>query len=310
MAEKTEVRNIYEKISAIKMKLLGIKKSGNNEFSKYTYFELGDILTVLIPALHEERLFMKTEFSATEQTAKLIICEIDNTNNRIEFETHVGSCTLKASHDIQNLGAAQTYTRRYLIMTAFDIAETDIVDGGAEKEDKKQEKKNPSPKNQQPPAPKPESQQQLDPPVPQDLTKLKRSIWELLKKLPVEQQSEWLNQCKDADEQTLMQIFEDVDSLLFRNMYEEVLSLIKKLPEESRSGWSDAVQGVGPAKLEEIFIQLREVVAIHEETNKQLSKPKPAPQEKEKHGQELADLASQESEAPQDVVSAEELDIF
>ena len=36
--------------------------------------------------------------------------------------------TLKGAHPIQNLGAVETYQRRYLYMTAFEIVEADVLD--------------------------------------------------------------------------------------------------------------------------------------------------------------------------------------
>lgn len=198
MAEKETAtpKNIYEKMTTIKKKLQGLKKSGENKFSDYTYFDLGDILPTLLPALEEERLFMKTEFSATEPTAKLIILEMDNPESRIEYESKVGTCTLRASHDIQNLGAAQTYTRRYLIMNAFDITDVDIVDKGAGKEEPKgnQNKYQKQPQN--------------------NIETLKRKAWELIKRLPQDQQTVWIDSCKDADESVLNEIIHEVYLIL------------------------------------------------------------------------------------------------
>ena len=204
MAE--EKRNIYEKMTAVKTALLGIRKGGKNDFSHYSYFELGDILPVLTPALQRERLFMQTQFSATEQSAKLVIVDIDNTESKLEFECRFAECALKGAHEIQNYGAAQTYTRRYLIMTAFDIAEADIVDAGAEKEEKKPERA-PYTKGAKQSPKKPEI-------VQLDIAKLKREIWELTKKLPEDQQAKWINMCKGAKPEVLLDIYEDITEIL------------------------------------------------------------------------------------------------
>ena len=264
-------RNIYEKMAAVKMKLIGIKKSGVNEFSNYTYFELGDILPVLTPALQEERLFMQTVFSATDFVAKLIITDFDNPESKLEFETKVGSCTLKASHDIQNYGAAQTYTRRYLIMTAFDIAEADIVDGGAEREEKKPEQK--------------QKTQQQQPPKPQ----LKREAWELIKKLPIEKdRTDWLNKCTDAGEEALKDIINKLYEITipqppkqdnpetenFKKILTEAFSLIERLPEAARNKWVDAVQGAADeASVLDIVRQIQGKVELWEKTHRPQQTP-------------------------------------
>ena len=216
--ETTEPKNIYAKMASVKSKLIGLKKGGKNDYSGYSYFELGDILPVLTPALEENRLYMKTQFSATEQVAKLIVVDIDNPESTIDFEIRFAECALKGAHEIQNLGAAQTYTRRYLIMTAFDIAEADMVDAGAEKDEKKEaQKKAKKPPAQKwtPPA-KPTPQPQTPPQEAQEesLTQLRRSVWELIKKLPTDDQVKWINQCKDADGQTLKKIYVEVNAIL------------------------------------------------------------------------------------------------
>jgi hypothetical protein len=208
-----ETKSIYEKINNIKIKLIGIKKTGENKFSDYTYFELGDILPILTPALKDENLFMKTEFSVTGETAKLIIIDLDAPENIVEYETKVGSCTLKASHDVQNLGAAQTYTRRYLIMTAFDISESDIVDAGAEKEEKRNQYQNTSSKNNQ----KPQYQPRGNNPQQSTTEQLKRNIWELIKMLPKEDQTDWIKSCDGASQEKLKML---IDELLIKTQKE------------------------------------------------------------------------------------------
>jgi len=214
--KEKEPKNIYAKMASVKTKLLGIKKGGVNEFSKYNYFELGDIMPVLTPALEAEGLYMKTQFSATEQIAKLIIIDVDNTDSTIEFEIKFAECALKGAHEIQNLGAAQTYTRRYLIMTAFDIAEADVVDAGAEKDEKKesekkanQEKAKQQQKNQQT-----QTTQQTQPTqtTQPEIIQLRRDTWELIKKQPQEKQAKWINECKGASAEKLKQLIEELNA--------------------------------------------------------------------------------------------------
>jgi hypothetical protein len=46
----------------------------------------------------------------------------------------MAEANLKGNHEIQNLGAVETYQRRYLWMTAMEIVEHDILDSGREKD--------------------------------------------------------------------------------------------------------------------------------------------------------------------------------
>jgi hypothetical protein len=224
-----ETKSIYEKINNIKIKLIGIKKTGENKFSDYTYFELGDILPILTPALKDENLFMKTEFSVAEETAKLKIIDLDAPENIVEYETKVGSCTLKASHDVQNLGAAQTYTRRYLIMTAFDISESDIVDAGAEKEEKNNRNEFGKQRNNQKPQYQPKGNEPQQPTIEQ----LKRNIWELIKMLPKEDQTDWIKSCEGASQEKLKML---IDELLVKTQREpEQSETPKKTKTENNS---------------------------------------------------------------------------
>jgi hypothetical protein len=277
--EKTEEKgpkNIYAKMAAVKSKLLGIKKGGTNEFAKYSYFELGDILPVLTPALEEERLYMKTQFSATEQVAKLIIIDIDTPESSIDFEIRFAECALKGAHEIQNLGAAQTYTRRYLIMTAFDIAEADIVDSGESEQDekkaaqKKNEQKNP-PKNQQPPAD--------DNPPPQDnIQLLQRQTWNLIKKLPQEEQARWINSCKGADAAKLKDFIERLslrlnapdDGKRLENLKAEFSALVEALPEDAQGQWIDLACDADEAKMKDLLTQVKADIAYLEGDQKQV----------------------------------------
>jgi uncharacterized protein YdcH (DUF465 family) len=253
--KEKEQRNIYEKMAVVKTKLVGLKKGGKNDYSGYSYFELGDILPVLTPALQEERLYMKTEFSVTEQIAKLIIVDIDVPDSTISFEIRFAECALKGAHEIQNLGAAQTYTRRYLIMTAFDIAEADIVDAGEEKEEKKPERKPYRTQGTRQPPEEPKT-------VELDVAKLKRGRWEQINRLPKDQQTKWINMCKGANPEALIDIYNNVTEILnaeanqkeppkeeteehkkrVEELKDKLLTLIEKLPTESQSEWFEATQ--------------------------------------------------------------------
>lgn len=120
--------NVYEKLSQMRVELqkLKIKKSGRNKFSNYGYYELSDIL----PPINELQAKYKTcsmvTFSKNE--AILNIINAENTEERITFISPMVDLELKGSNPIQNIGAIETYQRRYLYMTAFEIVENDYFD--------------------------------------------------------------------------------------------------------------------------------------------------------------------------------------
>ena len=123
--------NVYEKLQQARKMLLDkkIKKTGENKFSNYTYFELGDFMPQVISIFAELKLFSFVNFPDKEN-ATLTIINTEKTDETIVYNTSVGEVSLKGAHGIQNLGAVQTYLRRYLYINALEISENDNLDNG------------------------------------------------------------------------------------------------------------------------------------------------------------------------------------
>lgn len=160
--EEIKKMNIYEKMQKVK-KLLSdaeLKKTGENEYSKFEYYELADILPAIITFCEEYRLFthvnfvkeysikvITTEERQTEEKVKvgesaiLTIINIDNPEEEIKYSSDVKDLELKAANAIQNYGGIQTYSRRYLYMNAFDIVEAEMFDKEMNKKKKQKIKK-------------------------------------------------------------------------------------------------------------------------------------------------------------------------
>lgn len=123
--------NIYQKIQQARVELQNreLKKTGYNKFANYKYFELGDFL----PHINDVclKIGLYTEFKFTPQQAWLYIRDVNNPDIFREWSTPVEIATLKGCSAIQNIGGTQSFSRRYLYMMAFEIAETDVIDGGA-----------------------------------------------------------------------------------------------------------------------------------------------------------------------------------
>jgi hypothetical protein len=133
--------NIYEKLQQARIDLehRGIKKTGHNKFSNYKYYELDDFIVPVMNIFQELKLCPIVSYNS-ERGAKLTLVNIENPEEIIIIESSPANCTLKGMHDIQNLGAVETYHRRYLYITLLEITENDIIDGDEKTIPEKKEK--------------------------------------------------------------------------------------------------------------------------------------------------------------------------
>ena len=126
--------NIFEKIQTIRVKLAedGLKKGKKNEYAGYTYYELGDFLPRIMQLCKEQKIFPVVSFTA--ETATLTVYDCEKPDAKVEITTPMSTAQLKACHPVQNLGAVQTYLRRYLYIAMFEIVESDKIEAAAGKD--------------------------------------------------------------------------------------------------------------------------------------------------------------------------------
>lgn len=119
--------SIYMKLNAARKKFhsLELKKTGENKFAGYKYFELGDFLIPAMDVFAEHDLCAIVSFDK-ELASMRIVNLVDNTE--IVITSPMGSASLKGCHEVQNIGAVETYQRRYLWVAALEIVEHDSVD--------------------------------------------------------------------------------------------------------------------------------------------------------------------------------------
>jgi hypothetical protein len=58
----------------------------------------------------------------------MTITNIEKPEEQIIITSPMGSAKLKACHEVQNIGAVETYQRRYLWVAALEIVEHDAID--------------------------------------------------------------------------------------------------------------------------------------------------------------------------------------
>ena len=127
---------VHKKLMEARMLLqhAPLKKSGHNKFAGYSYFELGDFLPTINSIFFKVGLCGVVSFD--KELATLTITDYDD-NSEIKLTSPMAEANLKGCHPIQNLGAVETYTRRYLWVSAMEIVEHDALDSSAPlKEDK------------------------------------------------------------------------------------------------------------------------------------------------------------------------------
>ena len=83
-----------------------------------------------------EKYNLCSNISFDNDMATLTIVNAENTDEKLVFTSPMSNANLKGCHDVQNLGAVQTYLRRYLWVNAFEIVESDGLDATTGKDDK------------------------------------------------------------------------------------------------------------------------------------------------------------------------------
>ena len=145
--------NVYARLAKARVMLQkkALKKSGENKYAGFKYFELADFL----PSVNEifAEVGLCSQFYITTETAEnlapegyepyytdmpsVAYLEIINTDiptQRVTFSSAIAEAAMKGASPIQQLGSVHTYMRRYLWLEAMEITECDGVDALNQKE--------------------------------------------------------------------------------------------------------------------------------------------------------------------------------
>jgi hypothetical protein len=130
---------VYKKLVEARVALQGkaLNKSGHNKFAGYKYFELGDFLPEIQSIF--KQIGLCDVISFTQDLATMVVYDVED-GSSVTFTSPMGSANLKGCHEVQNIGAVETYQRRYLYTVALSISEHDALDattGSAPVEPKK-----------------------------------------------------------------------------------------------------------------------------------------------------------------------------
>lgn len=123
-----EQSQLLLKIQRVKNVLLNskISKTGYNNYTKYSYFELQDITPVIIPALLEEKLASKFYMNDERIYLQIIDTETgawDQVSTKLKVYPRNDSPKGDLTYLMKDEQAAQTYARRTLWLLMLDIVE-------------------------------------------------------------------------------------------------------------------------------------------------------------------------------------------
>lgn len=120
--------NVFQKLNDARERFHQSKlnKSGHNKFAGYKYFELSDFVVPALQIFKEVGLTSIIRFG--KDMAEMCIVNVDKPDEIIVITSPMSTAALKGCHEVQNLGAVQTYIRRYLWVAALEIVEHDALD--------------------------------------------------------------------------------------------------------------------------------------------------------------------------------------
>ena len=120
--------NVYEKLNLARLKFQSgnVKMSGRNDYAGYEYYDLADILPKINEICSEVKCTCIVSFD--NQIGKLDFVDCEKPEDKITFTSPMSEASLKGCHAVQNLGAVETYLKRYLYQNCFEIIEHDCLD--------------------------------------------------------------------------------------------------------------------------------------------------------------------------------------
>lgn len=130
--------NVWTKLLTARQEFyaVGTKKTGINLHAEFKYFELADIVPVAEPIFAKYGLLLVPTFVDGNAIADVVNTEKPNEHIYfsipLQFITEPGKFRM---NEVQGVGAAVTYYRRYLYMIVLDLVENDSIDDGSGEDD-------------------------------------------------------------------------------------------------------------------------------------------------------------------------------
>ena len=124
--------NVWSKLLAVRNEFYaaGAKKTGRNLHAEFMYFELSDIVPGAAPIFAKYNLLLMPTFE--NGNAEAVVINTEKPDERINFSIPLQFIAEPGKfrlNEVQGVGAAVTYYRRYLYMIVLDLVEADSFDG-------------------------------------------------------------------------------------------------------------------------------------------------------------------------------------
>lgn len=124
--------NVWAKLLAVRAEFggAGAKKTGKNVHAEFMYFELADIVPIAEELFAKYGLLMMPTF--TEAAALARVVNVHKPEESLEFSIPLQFIAEPGKfrmNEVQGVGAAVTYYRRYLYMIVLDLVESGRLGG-------------------------------------------------------------------------------------------------------------------------------------------------------------------------------------
>jgi len=129
---ETSGMNVWSKLLTVRNEfyVAGAKKTGKNLHAEFMYFELDNIVPVAAPIFAKYKLLLIPTFVNGNAVAMVVNTEKPDEHIDFSIPLHfIAEPGKFRMNEVQGVGAAVTYYRRYLYMIVLDLVESDKFDG-------------------------------------------------------------------------------------------------------------------------------------------------------------------------------------
>lgn len=147
--------NVWSKLLAVRNEFYaaGAKKTGRNLHAEFMYFELADIVPIAAPIFSKHGLLLLPTFVDGNAVADVVNTEKPEEHIYFTIPLHfIAEPGKFRMNEVQGVGAAVTYYRRYLYMIVLDLVEDDGFDKDSGKNSSDDEDDAPAPAPKKKPA--------------------------------------------------------------------------------------------------------------------------------------------------------------